>query len=120
MFSVGLLTLRNAHCRGGDNQLPSIEILDPDVKARKRVVGAEVWDIDTSPQFLHWRTDDVEAALRHADAKKYENSFGELGYSGPCPPKGYHTYRFQFFDPRSAPSEIDRDVLQQVDVPFGF
>lgn len=31
------------------------------------------------------------------EAKQGKNSFGEIGYGGPCPPRGEHRYRFHLY-----------------------
>jgi Raf kinase inhibitor-like YbhB/YbcL family protein len=62
--------------------------------------------------FVHWTLFDVPpgtSALRAgevpAGAHEGENSFGDRGYGGPCPPEGDapHRYRFLLYALRSAP-----------------
>ncbi len=51
--------------------------------------------------FTHWLVWNIPADVREIDAGELPpsaeiglNGFGEVGYSGPCPPSGRHRYRF--------------------------
>ena len=51
-----------------------------------------VWDIPASDRSI------PEGAESGAPAKSGKNDFGELGYDGPCPPRGKpHRYFFRLF-----------------------
>jgi len=65
--------------------------------------------------FVHWTlfgvaptSTGLEEGEVPAEAREGENSFGETGYSGPCPPEGDepHRYVFVLYALRSAP-ELD-------------
>ncbi len=56
--------------------------------------------------FIHWVAYDMDASLTGLGAdisrsaagdapSEGQNSFGKLGYGGPCPPSGTHHYRFR-------------------------
>jgi Raf kinase inhibitor-like YbhB/YbcL family protein len=51
-----------------------------------------VWDVDPTRKRIpaDWSTD-TSAAVEG------ENDYGEIGYGGPNPPDGEHTYRFRLF-----------------------
>jgi Raf kinase inhibitor-like YbhB/YbcL family protein len=58
-------------------------------------------DLDTHPRFLHWSVNGISPATHrlasgaHAGRSR-RNSFGHVGYDGPCPPAGQtHRYRFR-------------------------
>jgi Raf kinase inhibitor-like YbhB/YbcL family protein len=58
-------------------------------------------DLDTHPQFLHWYVTGLSPRLRSLAVgsragRQHPNSFGRVGYGGPCPPAGQtHRYVFQ-------------------------
>jgi len=58
---------------------------DPDAMA---AVG-KVW--------VHWLeyTENLEQDYPHSDRLQGETDFGEIGYGGPAPPNGRHTYIFK-------------------------
>jgi Raf kinase inhibitor-like YbhB/YbcL family protein len=58
-------------------------------------------DIDAGP-FTHWTLWDLPASRRGLAAGtswrlQGRNSFGRLGYGGPCPPSGRHRYVFTVY-----------------------
>jgi Raf kinase inhibitor-like YbhB/YbcL family protein len=60
-----------------------------------------VIDLDAGP-YTHWTLWDLPASSRRIPAgTKWRlqgtNSFGHLGYSGPCPPSGRHRYVFTLY-----------------------
>jgi Raf kinase inhibitor-like YbhB/YbcL family protein len=53
--------------------------------------------------FVHWTLYDIPARIEALaqdrvppDAREGENSFGDHGYGGPCPPEGDAPHRYQF------------------------
>lgn len=62
-------------------------------------------DRDAGP-FTHWTAWDLPASSRSLPAAtrwrlQGTNSFGRVGYSGPCPPTGRHRYVFTLYALRS-------------------
>jgi Raf kinase inhibitor-like YbhB/YbcL family protein len=60
-----------------------------------------VVDVDAGP-FTHWTLWDLPASSRGVAAGttwpgQGTNSFGRVGYSGPCPPAGRHRYVFTLY-----------------------
>jgi len=58
-------------------------------------------DLDAGP-FTHWTLWDVPASRRSLAAGttwslQGRNSFGRVGYAGPCPPSGRHRYVFTLY-----------------------
>jgi Raf kinase inhibitor-like YbhB/YbcL family protein len=58
---------------------------------------------DLTAHFVHWKvrgidadTDQVAAGAVHAGGKQGKNSFGKVGYGGPCPPQGDAPHRYAF------------------------
>lgn len=62
---------------------------DPDAPLGAWVHWA-VWNIDP-------KTDRLEEGQLPTTAVQGKNSFGETGYSGPCPPSGSHRYFFKLY-----------------------
>lgn len=64
-----------------------------------------VEDKDSTPKdFTHWSIFDLNPLINGLDensvpdqATEGENSFGNFGYDGPCPPSGIHHYVFKLF-----------------------
>lgn len=52
--------------------------------------------------FTHWVLFDIAGAARglaqgdHKIGRSGRNSFGKVGYGGPCPPRGHGTHRYYF------------------------
>jgi Raf kinase inhibitor-like YbhB/YbcL family protein len=60
-----------------------------------------VIDLDAGP-YTHWTLWDLPPASRRIPARtkwrlQGTNSFGHVGYSGPCPPSGRHRYVFTLY-----------------------
>ena len=60
-----------------------------------------VIDIDAGP-FAHWTLWDLPSSSRGVPAgtswsRQGTNSFGRIGYAGPCPPTGKHRYVFTLY-----------------------
>lgn len=99
-------------CEGEDVN-PPLEILDVPEKTKSLALIMEDPDAP-SGTFIHWvhwnfRPGDViaEGSTPGVDGI---NSFGNLGYGGPCPPSGSHRYYFRAY-------ALDRelDLLPGVD-----
>jgi len=67
---------------------------DPDARdpAGKVWVHWLVWNIDPEHEGIPERWDAAAG-----DAAEGTNDFGEVGYGGPSPPDGEHTYRFKLY-----------------------
>jgi Raf kinase inhibitor-like YbhB/YbcL family protein len=65
-------------------------------------LALRVQDIDTAQKFVHWIVYDFPPSITSMatgqvppGAKQATNSFGKIGYGGPCPPAGQpHRYVF--------------------------
>jgi Raf kinase inhibitor-like YbhB/YbcL family protein len=58
---------------------------------------------DLTANFVHWKVrgidpgvDSVAAGKVPAGGKQGKNSFGKIGYGGPCPPQGDKPHRYAF------------------------
>lgn len=89
-------------CDGDDVNPPlTIDRVPGDAKSLVLIMEDE----DTTPHFTHWilfnispGTLNVELASRPPEATSGTNDFGEVGYSGPCPPQGQtHKYYFRIY-----------------------
>lgn len=67
-----------------------------------RAFAVLMQDVDAD-RFLHWSVVDIPSALRRLaegrvppDAVETENSFGDAGWGGPCPPEGDDPHRYVF------------------------
>lgn len=85
-------------CEGKDI-LPSLYWTDVPEQTKSFVLL--MVDIDTPKPFLHLFLYNLPPELRKIssltippDTQYLPNDFGNLGYNGPCPEKGRHTYRF--------------------------
>ena len=59
--------------------------------------------VDLTANFVHWKVrgiglgvDSVAAGKVPAGGKQGKNSFGKIGYGGPCPPQGDKPHRYAF------------------------
>jgi Raf kinase inhibitor-like YbhB/YbcL family protein len=78
--------------------------------------------------FSHWVVYRIPAAIRHLPAgvpaqetlpngiRQGVNSFGKLGYSGPCPPHSHdaHRYIFRLYALHSSPEVPSRPTREQL------
>ena len=103
----------------GDTLIPSEYSCDgdnisPDVSRHPVPSGTKalaiIMDDPDASGFVHWLVYDIPASMSalpraqpqtdtlSGGAKQGENSFGNIGYGGPCPPKGSeHLYRLRIF-----------------------
>jgi Raf kinase inhibitor-like YbhB/YbcL family protein len=93
-------------------------------------------DLDTGPPtFVHWIVTHIPDGIHHLPAgippqevlpngiRQGLNSYGRLGYAGPCPPQGSraHQYRFRLFalsEHLPHLSRITRDTLLELISPI--
>ena len=66
-----------------------------------RAFALYVLDRDAGP-YTHWTLWDLPATSRGLPvatrwSKQGRNSFGDIGYAGPCPPSGRHRYVFTVY-----------------------
>jgi len=95
----------------GENLSPALEWSDPPAGAKSFAVLVHDPDAPTGGAgFWHWLLVDLPASTRSlpqgagnpdgkqlpAGAKQLETDFGEIGYGGPCPPKGHGPHRYVF------------------------
>lgn len=99
----------SAHSCDGDNTSPPLRW--EGVPSGTRSLALVVRDPDApAGDFTHWLLYDLPAAITELPSGKYDNtqfplggfegsnSFGALGYGGPCPPPGApHRYVFTLF-----------------------
>lgn len=86
----------------GDNQSPALTWRDAPAKTRSYVLIVRDPDAP-SGEFIHWIIFDIPAGThelksgigRSDPPSQGTNSFGRIGYDGPCPPPGRtHHYKF--------------------------
>ncbi len=95
---------------GGGNRSPALRWIDPPVGTRSYAVT--LFDTDAAGGFWHWIAFDIpvgayglnpDAGAPHSgnapgDTVQLRNDFGNVGYSGPCPPAGPpHHYVFTVY-----------------------
>lgn len=91
----------------GKGQSPPLSWLGAPAEA---AAFAVIMDDPDAGGFVHWVVYDIpgdvtdlpidipDGEVMANGAKQGENSFGDVGYGGPCPPEGEtHTYRFRVF-----------------------
>jgi hypothetical protein len=55
------------------------------------------YDIRSGARGLPENVEKTERPANGAGGTQGRNSFGDIGYGGPCPPSGTHHYRFQLY-----------------------
>ena len=94
-------------CDGADISVP-LRFLDVPAEAKSLAL---IVDDPDAPMgiFVHWVIYDIPAALEglpegvppapmlEGGIKQGVNSFGKIGYGGPCPPNGTHRYFFKLY-----------------------
>ncbi len=87
----------------GENVRPPLRFEGVPGNAKSLVVIMEDLDSPIGP-FTHWvlwnlppDTEEIGEDSMPAKAETGINGFGEVRYSGPCPPSGRHRYRFRLF-----------------------
>lgn len=108
----------------GNNINPPLEISDVPQNAKSLAL---IMDDPDAPggTFTHWLmwniTSDTKEILEGdwpEGAEQGLNDRGELGYTGPCPPKGTHHYHFKLYalskkldiPPNSKKQELEREI----------
>jgi Raf kinase inhibitor-like YbhB/YbcL family protein len=97
-FRSGRMIPRRYTCDGVDLSPPLHWSTPP---ARTRSLAIQVIDLDAH-RLRHWlawglpATTHMLAAGQHPPHQAI-NSFGDLGYGGPCPPSGRHRYQFDLY-----------------------
>lgn len=89
------------HTIEGQNSSPPLQIAEVPEGTRSLALIVEDIDSPIGP-FTHWLvwniapdTTRIEENAPPAEAERGINGFGEVRYSGPCPPSGRHRYRFR-------------------------
>lgn len=89
------------HSRDGDGANPPLQIAGVPRAAVSLVLIVDDMDSPIGA-FTHWvvwnmppETTDIQEGAIPPGAQSGLNGFGELGWSGPCPPSGRHRYRFR-------------------------
>ena len=112
----------------GENVNPPLTIRDIPPTTRSLVL---IVDDPDAPGglFTHWLLWNIPPDVVHIDedsspsgAVEGENSTGEMGYMGPCPPSGVHHYRFMLWalsdnlalDEDSTREEVEAELEQYV------
>ena len=93
---------RKYSCDGADVSTPlAWEGVPTDAKALVLIV-----DDPDARGFVHWVAFDIPSAIgglaegastSDSSLRQGTNSFGKVGWGGPCPPSGTHHYRFRLF-----------------------
>lgn len=112
----------------GDNRSPDLAWSGVPAGTKSLVMIAD--DPDASG-FVHWLVYSIPASATSLPAGitneatltdgavQGKNSRGNVGYTGPCPPSGTHTYVFTVYaldtNPSLEPSSAAKDVLQAVE-----
>lgn len=109
--TIGAKHVFNSFGCTGENLSPALEWSEPPAGAKSFAVLVHDPDAPTGGAgFWHWLVVDLPASARGlpqgagtpdgkllpAGAKQLETDFGEIGYGGPCPPKGHGPHRYVF------------------------
>lgn len=98
------------HSAEGDNVSPTLEWSDVPAGTRELALVCDDPDAPQDEPWVHWLVYKIPPSLgalseaaakglgKAPDAKLVEgrNSWGELGYGGPLPPKGHGTHHYNF------------------------
>jgi Raf kinase inhibitor-like YbhB/YbcL family protein len=110
-----------------DNSSPELRWSDPPEGTQSLALVAEDPDAP-SGLFIHWVVYSIPPSVRHLPAgvpsqeslpngiRQGINSYGKLGYAGPCPPAGDrpHRYVFRLYALRDAPELPSRATREQL------
>ncbi|HMK90869.1 MAG TPA: YbhB/YbcL family Raf kinase inhibitor-like protein [Methylocystis sp.] len=109
--TIGAKHIYNSFGCTGENLSPALEWGDPPAGTKSFAVLVHDPDAPTGGAgFWHWLVIDIPASARGlpqgagdpagkrlpAGAKQLETDFGDVGYGGPCPPKGHGDHRYVF------------------------
>jgi hypothetical protein len=118
-------TIPRRHTCDGENLSPPLRWRDVPRTARSLALVVEDPDAPTG-HFTHWLVYNLpvdfpglpegvsSAQSIPAGGVQGTNSFGQIGYGGPCPPRGTHRYNFRLFaldGPVDLPPGATRDEL---------
>lgn len=97
---------------GGRNKSPHLAWRDAPAQTKSFVIIADDADAPREVPFVHWILFNIPASVHEIEAgiaKKTEvylgrsvvsfqgkNDFGDVGYDGPCPPKGHGVHHYSF------------------------
>jgi Raf kinase inhibitor-like YbhB/YbcL family protein len=113
------------HTCDGDNRSPELRWRDPPIGTRAFALLVEDPDAP-SGNYTHWIVTDIpdtESSLPEGSrpggvGADGVNSFGKVGYGGPCPPRGHGVHRYYFRlhalkDFMRLEGQITRDVVDR-------
>jgi Raf kinase inhibitor-like YbhB/YbcL family protein len=93
----------NKYTCDGDNINPPLRFISAPEAAQSLVLIVDDADAP-SGTWVHWivinidsKVNMIHEGVSPAGAKEGINSFGNLGYDGPCPPTGTHRYFFRLY-----------------------
>ena len=107
-IKISVLNLPAAYTCDGEDKSPQISIEGVNTEKAKSLAIIVIDPNSASGNFIHWIAWDMELVKLIPEkipkdpvvtfpmkAVQGKNSFGKIGYSGPCPPKG-QTHRYDF------------------------
>ncbi len=109
--TIGYKFIYNEHGCTGENISPALAWSEPPAGTKSFAVLVHDPDAPTGGAgFWHWLVIDIPASARGLPqgagavdgkklpqgAKQLETDFGDIGYGGPCPPKGHGTHHYVF------------------------
>jgi hypothetical protein len=124
------------HTRAGSDVSPELHWSDVPDEARQLVLVCDDPDAPRQQPWVHWVMYDIAPSEhelpegvskrrrtdRPAGAHQGPNSWGDVGYAGPQPPRGNgtHHYRFHLYavdiEPGRLPEDLDKeDLLDRID-----